>query len=150
MNIYVYGNKTRYASRGRLSGDISFYYRHELKQYTTIVQKEQCGIIWVKLSAELFPFDQDVFICHIYKLPTSPKGLQVTNNDIYDQLETHMIKYNELGKVYATGDLICRTSDALDYFVFDKYLDQNFMHINTFDIPVRINKDRILDYNGST
>ena len=105
MNIYVYGNKTRNASRERLSGDISFYYRHELKQYTTIVQKEQCGIIWVKLSAE-FPFDRDVFICHIYKPPTSPKGLQVTNNDIYDQLETHMIKYKELGTVYATGDLI--------------------------------------------
>ena len=63
---HIYGNKTRNTSRGRCSGGISFYYRHELRQYIKIVQKEQCGIIWVKLFAVLFPFEQDVFICHIY------------------------------------------------------------------------------------
>ena len=68
--------------------------------------------------------------------------------NIYDQLETHIVRYNELGKVYVTGDMNCRASDALDYFIFDKYLDQQFSHINAFDIPIRINKDRILDYNG--
>ena len=137
---HLYGNRTR--NRGRLSGGITFYYRNELRKFIKVVQKEQCGIIRVKISADLFPFDQDVFICHIYIPPNS------TNNDIYDQLETDIVKYNELGKVYVTGDMNCRTADALDYFIFDKYLDQQFSNINILDIPVRINKDRILDYKG--
>ena len=62
---------------------------------------------------ENFIFDQDVFLCYIYVPPISNLGL-------YEQLESHIIRHNELGKVYFTGDLNCRTSDGLDYFIFDK------------------------------
>ena len=141
MCEHIYGNKIRTTSRGRYSGGISFYYRQELKPYIKIVQKEQSGIIWVKISSELFTFDQDVFLCYIYVPPR-------LNLDLYEQLETHIIKYNDLGKVFVTGDLNCRTSDELDYFIFDKYLDQNLTFMNNHEIPVRVNQDRILDYNG--
>ena len=53
----IYGNKTRNISRGRLSGGITFYYKKELKPYIKVVQKEQFGIMFVKISSELFPFD---------------------------------------------------------------------------------------------
>ena len=46
----MYGNKIRTTSRGRYSGGISFYYRQELKPYIKIVQKEQSGIIRVKIK----------------------------------------------------------------------------------------------------
>ena len=95
----------------------------------------------MKISSELFPFDQDVFLCYIYVPPR-------LNLDLYEQLETHIIKYNDIGKVFVMGDVNCRTSDGLDYFVFDKYIDQNLTFMNNCEIPVRVNQDRILDYNG--
>ena len=112
---HIYGNKIRRTARGRYSGGISFYYRQDLKPYIKIVQKEQSGIMWVKISCELFPFDQDVFLCYLYVPPKS-------NLDLYEQLESHIIKYNAIGKVFVTGDFNCRTANELDYFVFDKYL----------------------------
>ena len=45
--------------------------------------------------------------------------------DLFEQLELGIVKYNNMGKVYVSGDLNSRTSDSLDYFEFDKYLDQN-------------------------
>ena len=95
----------------------------------------------MKISSELFPFDQDVFLCYIYVPPR-------LNLDLYEQLETHIIKYNDIGIVFVMGDVNCRTSDGLDYFVFDKYIDQNLTFMNNCEIPVRVNQDRILDYNG--
>lgn len=148
MCEHIYGNKRRNTSRGRYGGGIAVYYKKELKQYIKIVQKEQCGIIWVKISAELFPFDQDVFLCHVYVPPTFSKSLNSSNMDFYDILESHITKYNDLGKIYITGDINARTSDCLDYFVFDKYLDQNLTFMNSSDIPIRVNQDRIIDYNG--
>ena len=54
----------------------------------------------MKISSELFPFDQDVFLCYIYV----PQRL---NLDLYEQLETHIIKYNDIGKVFVMGDVNC-------------------------------------------
>ena len=80
-------------------------------------------------------------LCYIYVPPR-------LNLDLYEQLGTHIIKYNDIGKVFVMGDVNCRTSDGLDYFVFDKYIDQNLTFMNNCEIPVRVNQDRILDYNG--
>ena len=87
-------------------------------------------------------------MCNIYVPPTDSKVFNSSNIDLYDQLEQDIIKFNDLGKVFVYGDLNGRTSNDIDYFEFDKYLDQNSTFWNTFDIPTRVNKDRILDYNG--
>lgn len=145
---FISGNKTRNTVKGRFSGGIAFYFKNDLKKYIKIVQKEQCGILWIKISAELFPFDQDVFICHIYVPPSASKVLQTSNIDLLEQLEIDIIKYNDLGKVYVSGDLNSRTSNCMDYFEFDKYLDQNLSFVNTCDVPIRVNKDQVVDYYG--
>lgn len=145
---FISGNKTRNTVKGRYSGGIAFYYKNTFQKYIDIVQKEQCGILWVKISKELFPFDKDVFICHTYVPPSASKVFQSSNTDIFEKLELGIIKYNDLGKVFISGDLNSRTADSLDFFEFDKYLDQNLAVVNTRDIPTRVNKDRIIDYNG--
>ena len=45
------------------------------------------------------------------------------------------------------GDFNSRTSDSIDYLIFDKYLDQDLDFFNTADIPKRYSQDRITDYN---
>ena len=54
---------------------------------------------------------------------------------MYDQIEMGIIKYNNFGKVFVTGDFNSRTSDSIDYLIFDKYLDQDLDFFNTADIP---------------
>ena len=53
------------------------------------------------------------------------------DNDIYDQLEIGIIKYNNLGRTFLTGDWNSHCSDSIDYLIFDKYIDQNFDFINS-------------------
>ena len=84
---FIPGNKSRNAIRGRHSGGLAVYYKDYLKNYITIVKKEQSGILWVKISEDLFPFDQDVFMCNIYVPPTDSKVFNSTNIDLYDMLE---------------------------------------------------------------
>ena len=69
--------------------------------------------------------------------------LKTTDIDMYDQLEAGIIKYKNLGKVFVTGDFNSRTSDSIDYLIFDKYLDDNLQFMNSADIPFRTSKDRI-------
>lgn len=144
----IAGNKARNTTKGRYSGGIAFYYRSELKQYVNVLHKNQAGILWIKVSSELFPFDQDVYICHIYVPPNDSRVSSSSNIDLYDQLEQDIIKYNNLGKIYISGDLNAHTSTSSDYFEYDKFLDQNLIFLNTLDIPQRANSDRILDYYG--
>ena len=145
---FIPGNKSRNAIRGRHSGGLAVYYKDYLKNYITIVKKEQSGILWVKISEDLFPFDQDVFMCNIYVPPTDSKVFNSTNIDLYDMLEQDIIHFNNLGKVFVSGDLNGRTSNDLDYFEFDKYLDHNTFFEHSFNVPMRVNQDRIIDYNG--
>ena len=50
--------------------------------------------------------------------------------------------------MYVSGDFNSRTPDSLNYFDFDKYLGEPVFMLNTSDILVRKNKDRIINCNG--
>ena len=63
---HIYGNKTKNTKKGRFSGGITFYFNSNIKQYVKIVEKHNFGIICVKLSANLFDFNTDVYICDVY------------------------------------------------------------------------------------
>ena len=101
---HISGIRSKNTIRGRFSGGISFYYKSELKKYIHVVESKQCGIIWIKISREIFPFDDDVFICHMYIPPNVSKVFSSTDFDFFEQLEIDIVKYNDLGKVYVSGD----------------------------------------------
>ena len=62
---YIPGNKSKRARKDRCSGGISVYYKSELKNHVTVIEKQQCGIVWIKLSSVLFPFDEfAIYISH--------------------------------------------------------------------------------------
>ena len=148
LGTHISGNKSQRTRKGRYSGGISVYYRTDLKNYVTVLEIQQCGILWLKLSSALFPFDEDVYLCNVYIPPSTSNVLRHSDIDIYDQIETGIIRYNNIGKVFVTGDLNGRTSDSIDYLIFDKYLDQNVQFLNSVDIPLRKSRDCITDFNG--
>jgi len=45
--------------KGRTSGGISVYFRDKFSSKTTIVEQQQCGLIWLKVYKSLFSFDED-------------------------------------------------------------------------------------------
>ena len=148
ISEHIPGNKSKNTTKGRFSGGISFYYKNDLKNVVKVVEKLQSGIIWVKIDKSLFPFNQDVYICHLYVPPSSSKVLNISEVDILEQLELCIEKYDSIGKVYITGDFNCRTASSMDYIEFDKYIDQDFLIFDTSNIPKRSNQDSVLDYNG--
>ena len=59
-----------------------------------------------------------------------------------------MEKYQLLGKVFLTGDLNSRTSNAPDFIEVDQFLDDNSIIQSNRNILPRANKDTALDANG--
>ena len=49
--------------RCRYSGDIAVYYKHELGSNISIAEKQRIRIVWIRLHATLFSFDEDVYLC---------------------------------------------------------------------------------------
>ena len=114
---HLFGNKSKNTTKGRYSGGIAFYYKNELKNFITIVEKQQFGLIWVKISADLFPFDENVYLCHIYMPPNDSKVFRSSQIDFFEQLELSIVKYSNMGKIFITGDMNSRTSNSPDFFL---------------------------------
>ena len=84
--------------------------------------------------------------CNLYNPPNSSNVLKSFDIDIYDQLEAGIIKYNALGKVFVSGDFNSRTSDSIDYILYDKYIDHKLQFFDP--TPLRKSQDQTTDYDG--
>ena len=96
--IFYY--KSKNTAKGRFSGGISFYYRTELKKFITVVEKQQFGLIWVKILADLFPFEENVYLCHIYMPPNDSKVFRRSQIDFFRTIGVKYRKYDQLGKSF--------------------------------------------------
>lgn len=146
---HIFGQKHSKGS-GRCSGGISIYYKSFLKEFITILHKNNNGIIWIKLDSSLFQHNNDVFICHSYRRPSNTAFSQSDNYDFFDSLESDIVKYDNLGYTFVTGDLNCRTADEIDFLQYDKYLDasQPFLNSQNDILSRRCSKDKIIDAAG--
>ena len=73
----MYGQKRHGVRKGRQSGGISVYFREELSDKISIVEKHDFGIMWIKISNELFHFNEDVYLCYVYIPPTNSKETKI-------------------------------------------------------------------------
>lgn len=112
---HIYGTKVKQNSRGRFSGGISVYFKTEFAKYVSIVESIDNGILWIKISGQLFNFKTDVYICHVYIPPSDSKILKTNDFDFYDEIEKSILKYELLGKVFISGDFNARSSDSCDF-----------------------------------
>lgn len=147
---HIFGNKSRNTRKGRVSGGISVYYKSCLGDKIKVIEKTQCGILWIKLLRDLFPVNEDIFICHTYIPPPSSKVINYEETDFFEQLEHGISLYKNLGKIFITGDLNCRTSNLSDILDFDEYLDDEDDCEMSFQtsIPPRVNRDHVIDASG--
>ena len=154
-SFHIYGQKTRGVKKGCQSGGISIYYKKELKEHISVIEKNDFGIVWLKISSNIFHFNEDVFICFSYIPPVTSKVLRDRDFDFFEEIEKGLEKYSKMGKTYIVGDLNSRTAQESDILDFDKYLDDiqkdedddDFLNDYLNSIYTRNNKDHVVDSN---
>lgn len=125
------------------------YCKNYLKPYVSVIDKNQYGILWIKILNDLFDFTDDLFICNTYILPAGSSVIDQNDFDFFEKLEFDIEKYKPLGKIFVTGDMNARTGDLLDTLIFDKYLDYDDSYLSSFvDIIPRANSDHVVDSHG--
>ena len=127
------------------------YYKTCLKPYITVVEKSNFGIIWIKIDKSILPYNEDAFFCYVYI--QDPKFQVLRHEEFYyfEVLEQNIAKYKYLGKIFVTGDFNSRTgqyTDSTDYLIFDSYLKVGLDNNENNNIPLRSNKDTVIDNNG--
>ena len=68
----------------------------------------------------------------------------------FREIESEMLKFDNLGFTFITGDLNCRTSNEYDFIIFDKYLDDfqpMITQVNDNNLQ-RNSKDTVIDAAG--
>ena len=70
------------------------------------------------------------------------------DNNYWDEIEKGIEIYSTSAKVFVVGDMNGRTSDFPDILDFDKYLEDNDLFSNISHIPMRVNKDHIVESHG--
>ena len=96
----------------------------------------------------LFNHNTDVYLCNVYILPSDSKVLRHDEVDFFELLELGIETYKHLGKLFIFGDLNSHSSNLSDVLHFDRYLDNDDLVVNSSDIPLRVNKDHVIDTNG--
>ena len=145
---HLYGNKSARTNKGRHSGGISIYYKQNLRDKIEIIEKLQQGILWLKICKSMFQFDADVYLCCTYIPPRQSRLTNQNDVDFFENIEQGVEKYQLLGKVFLTGHLNSRTSNAPDFIEFDQFLDDYSVIQSNRNILPRTNKDTVLDANG--
>ena len=145
---HIFGTKSPGAKKGRYSGGISVYAKNYLKDKLEIVEKNSTGLLWIKLTSELFSFNEDVFICSVYIPPAGSKIFNALDVNLWDEIEKGIELYSSKGKIFITGDMNGRTSDYSDILHFDRYIENNDLFQDMSHVPPRTNKDKILDQHG--
>jgi hypothetical protein len=143
----LYGNKSPNVHRGRYSGGISLYYKNTLTYDVKVVDTNQNGIIWMKISNNLLDFQEDVFLCIVYIPPFISPVIDRQNFDFFEEIETKLEYYKLHGRCFIVGDLNSRTSNECEILRYDEYIDNDDQLINV-NIPPRVSRDTTIDSFG--
>ena len=147
---HIFGNKSRGTKKGRFSGGISVYYKNCYRDKIHVIEKHQCGILWLKIQNDVFLFNEDVYICNLYIPPHGSKVLNTQEIDIYEVLEQDVLRFKNRGKLFITGDFNGRIASETDVLDFDRYLDDETLYdfIDKTLLTTRVNKDNVVDSYG--
>lgn len=104
--------------------------------------------LWIKLNAEFFGLDKDMYLCLAYVSPETSCHLASRDN-LWNLLEDEIANYSSLGYIVLTGDFNARTSSLLDYIANDS--DQHIPLPPDYEIdtPVpRHSEDNVVNHYG--
>ena len=148
LHVSIY-SKTK-NKNGRASGGILDYYRKELSDFLSVLDKSYENIIWLKLSKGLIKTPMNVCIAGVYN---SPKNSSYTKHNEYNITYTprdQLSKFSPSDMVFVGGDLNKRIGTQNDFIVENKkdlnYLPQDY-ELDTIR-SVRNNQDTSVNEYG--
>ena len=100
ISNHIHGMKSIHARKGRYIGGVSVYFRSCLSDKIKTIEKNHCGVMWIKLCKSPFHFNTDVFLCSAYVKPHDSKVLSSDDVDVFEQIELGIEKYKLQGKVF--------------------------------------------------
>ena len=132
---------------GRQSGGITLLFKDKFKNDFTMIQKSN-NSLWCKLSKEIWGCTKDVYVCGLY-IP--PQNSPHFNSDIFDQLESDIVKFMSKGNVILLGDFNARTGKYFDSVSKDgNDLIENDRSENSLHPPNRNSFDNVKNNHGKT
>ena len=134
---HVFARKSQGAKSGRYSGGVSVYYKSYLKNYVSVVEKSEYGLVWIKIDKSILYSTEDAFICNVYVRDQKSQVLRHEEIDYFELVENGIIKYKNRGKVYVTGDFnsrIGQSADFTDNLCYDLCYD-NFLTVGIRGVP---------------
>ena len=145
----MFASKSLGTTKGRYIGGISVYYRSELKDYVSVAEKNEYGLLWLKISREFLKSNVDTFIGYLYARDKNSRIYRHEDIDYFELLENDIAKYQNSGKVIVSGDFNGRTGCYCDFILYDQYIEVGLHDsIRYKDIPTRVNRDHMTDTYG--
>ena len=126
------------------------YFRKEIKEgIESIPGLEQSqDRLWIKLSANFFGLDKDIYLCLSYISPETSCH-SASRDSLWNTLEKEIAKFSPDGHIILTGDFNARTGVMLDYIAEDSDQHIPLPPEYELDIPVpRSSEDRTVNNFG--
>lgn len=129
----IYTHCVTNKSAGRGSGGILLLYKHKYHNAVTTCQTINPYTLWLKLSKDVFGWDNDIYICSVYIPPRDSPYF----NDQFQDLENEVSLFSNKGDTLLMGDFNARPQTGgipkLDYIKND---NDNFI-----PLPINYNSD---------
>ncbi|MEW8544930.1 MAG: reverse transcriptase family protein, partial [Candidatus Thiodiazotropha sp.] len=146
---HVFASKSLGTTKGRYSGGISIYYKSVVKDYISVVEKNDYGLLWLKIGSNILKSNVDTYIGYLYAREKNSRIYRHEDVDYFELLEAGIAKYQNMGKVLVSGDFNGRTGTNCDFILYDHYIEAGpDDNIRYNDISLRVNKDHVTDAYG--
>ena len=136
------------AKRG--SGGLTCYIREEINEGIEHVNcaKTSEDRLWIKLQADFFGLDKDVFLCLAYVSPDTSCH-PASRDSLWSLLEEEIAAFSTTGHIILTGDFNARTGSLPDYVTYDSDSHIPLPPDYTADEPIpRMSEDKRVNSHG--
>lgn len=142
------------ANTTRNSGGVMVFIRNEFVFDDTLFLKCSDTHIWLKLRHECFDFENDLYLCLCYIMPSNSSRQSINEVNVYDEILQNIIHIQNTTEnacnFLLLGDLNSRIGQECDYVTYDSDTHVNILpddYVCDQEIP-RKSQDNIVNYNG--
>ena len=93
------------------------YYRKELNNFLSVLEKFHENIIWLKLSKELLKTSMNFYIAGVYKSPKNSSDAKHNECNIIDTLRDQLSKFSPNDMVYVGDNFNSRIGTQNDFII---------------------------------
>ena len=138
--------------RYKPSGGLSLYIHFSLVPGVAIMAEPGTESVFVQLKKEFFGLRNDIYVCFAYCVPSSSTVLHrdFMPDDLFEDLQTKLSKYDQRGDVIILGDMNSRTSCIREYLPNDsnEHVPAPPLYVDTEATFVRNSFDKVVNSYG--